>query len=281
MDPQLYLAYDGSINSDWVSRYAIHMASTLGNRKITLYHILDGTFAVEKIRSKIAAIEQESRAHGIEFDFEILPLKKNLYATLLDTIPATSDSYCICGARITSRGKGFLAGTISEKLLRSRSFNVLAIRVVHPGTLGRPSDLLFPLAGHPRGFKAAIPFFQMMAPNIQKLHLLRIMQVNSLRFRYLSSAAAKKLRQQGVDYVRLVGDEVQRQIGELSYHIDSHVVVSDDWPKEVLIQANQLKVRMILLGASDRTLPSRFFYGNKLEQILRRASCDVGIYRKI
>lgn len=281
MNPQLYLAYDGSINADWVSRYAIHMASNLGNRKITLYHIQDGTYSTEKIRLKISSIEEECHAHLVEFDFEILPLKKNVYTTLLDNIPATSDSYCLCGARITSRGKGFLAGTISEKLLRSKKFNVLSIRVVHPGTLGRPSNLLFPLAGHPRGFKSAMPFFQMMAPNVQKLHLLRIMQINSLRFRYLSSETVKKLRQQGAEYVKIVEEEIRRLIGESSLHLDSHVVVSDDWPKEILIRASQLKVRMILLGASERTLPSQFFYGNKLEQILRSTPCDVGIYRKI
>ncbi|WP_435548537.1 universal stress protein [Desulfobacterium sp. N47] len=51
--------------------------------------------------------------------------------------------------------------------------------------------------------------------------------------------------------------------------------------KEILIQTGALRSRLILLGASDRNLPSRFVYGNALEQILRKTPCDVGIYRKI
>ena len=126
-----------------------------------------------------------------------------------------------------------------------------------------------------------MPFFLMLAPSLQRLHLLRIMQINSLRFRYLSAASAKKLRHQGAGYVQTVLEQIQRQTGDSPLYLDNQVVISDDWAKEILIHANRLNVRMILLGASDRTLPSRFFYGNRLEQILRSTPCDVGIYRKI
>jgi hypothetical protein len=42
MERQIFLAHDGSINADWVSRYAIRMAATLHHRGITLIHIQDG-----------------------------------------------------------------------------------------------------------------------------------------------------------------------------------------------------------------------------------------------
>ena len=37
-------------------------------------------------------------------------------------------------------------------------------------------------------------------------------------------------------------------------------------------------MQMILLGASERSLPHRFVHGNPLERILRDTVCDVGIY---
>ena len=104
-------------------------------------------------------------------------------------------------AKITDRLRnGVLAGIISEKLLRCKLFNVFAIRVVNPGLLGNPGDLIFPLAGHPRGFKAAMPFFLMLVPSVHKLIVLRIMYVNPLRFRYMSAAAAAKLLGKGDTY---------------------------------------------------------------------------------
>ena len=45
-------------------------------------------------------------------------------------------------------------------------------------------------------------------------------------------------------------------------------------------KAGKLGVQMILLGASERSLPHRVVYGNRLERILRDTACDVGIYRR-
>jgi nucleotide-binding universal stress UspA family protein len=35
------------------------------------------------------------------------------------------------------------------------------------------------------------------------------------------------------------------------------------------------------MGASERNLTERLFYGNPIEQVLRDATCDVAIYRGI
>lgn len=126
-----------------------------------------------------------------------------------------------------------------------------------------------------------MPFLLMLAPCIEKLTLLRIMTVNSLLFRYLSPAKARLILRQGSAYVRDVMKEITREIDDYSFQLDDHVLISDDWAKEILIQAGKVHAGLILLGASDRFLQSRFYYGNKIEQILRHTPCDVGIYRKI
>jgi nucleotide-binding universal stress UspA family protein len=54
------------------------------------------------------------------------------------------------------------------------------------------------------------------------------------------------------------------------------VVVSGDWPREVLVHAAQLKSRLVYLGASERTLVSQAL-NRSLERILREAPCDVAI----
>ncbi|EKD34523.1 MAG: universal stress protein UspA-like protein, partial [uncultured bacterium] len=195
-------------------------------------------------------------------------------------IPPGENSYCLCGARIAPRGRGFLAGTVSERLLRSRKFNVMAIRVVNPGLLGRPTNLLFPLAGHPRGFAAAMPFLRMLAPSLAGLHLLRVMEVNPFFFRYISTGAVRQRLTEGREYLNRASAEIRSETGAANLHLDRHVVLSDDWAKEILIQAGRIHASMIMLGATERNLPSRFFYGNKLERILRHTPCDVGIYRR-
>ena len=281
MDRRIVLAYDGSINADWVARYAVQTAASLPCRHLHLLHVLDGSCSRARIDEKFAAIAAECEQHAVVFQSRILELRGDVFASLLQAIPSGEQWTCLCGTRIASKGRGFLAGTIAERLLHCRRFNVLAVRVVSPGLLGCPRTLLFPLAGHPRGFAAALPFLQMLAASVKRLYLLRVMTVNPLHFRYISALAAKKKIAEGHDYLSRVAAEIRQQGLGAHWHLDRHVVLSDDWAKEILIQAGKINAGMILLGATERTLPSRFFYGNRIEQILRTTSCDVGIYRTV
>ena len=281
MERLIYQAYDGSINADWIARYALRMACTVPDKHLRLVHIRDGTIGEEKLTAKLERIGAECRAMEVELSVSIVTMQGDVLTTLLSTLPEGEEIYCLCGARTTSREKGFLAGTVSQRLLRTQRFNTLAIRVVNPGQLGCPANVMFPLAGHPRKFAAAMPFLSLLSSCIKTLILLRIMTVNPLFFRYLSAARARVLLLEGNYYVREVMQDIRNEIGEDGVRFDDHVLISDDWVKEILIQAGKTRAGLMLLGASDRFLQSRFFYGNKIEQILRHTPCDVGIYRKI
>lgn len=280
-NPHIYLAYDGSINADWVSRYAIRIAANLEGKKITLVHIPDNTYTPESIRLKILAIENECAIHAVKLHSEQIPLRRTVFRTLLEAIPPGPENFCICGARITSRRGGFLRGTISEQLLEARKFNVMAIRVVMPGLLGSPDDLLFPLAGHPRGFYTAMPFFHLLAPGIRNLYLLRIMQVNPLLLRYLSRAQYRAIYRRGLDYLDLVTREIAQEGGGRTIHVDARVILASDWVRETLVQASELRARMILLGATEEHFPASRLRSGKVEELLRKTPCDVAIYRKV
>lgn len=277
----IYLAYDGSINSDWVAKYAINMANNNGIRKINLIHVNEGIYSLKAIAEKIAVIESHSTSRGVELSIATLPLSGNVLTTLMGAVPEGDANLCICGARSTSRGRGYLAGTISEKLLRCKRFNVIAIRVVKPGILGLPREVLFPLSGHPRGVNAAMSLFLLLAPQVTRVYLLRVMYVRPLRFRYMSASRASSIRKAGNAYLEKVLEDLGGSLAGSGRFFDGKVVLSDDWVKEILIYANRIKAQMIVMGASDRNLPSRYFYGNKIEQVLRHSPCDVALYRKI
>jgi len=281
MDRRMVLAHDGSINADWVSRYAIQMAASFPGRRLLLVHILDGSLSRERIEAKFAAIAEECGQHQIACRAAIHALQGDVCSSLLRIIPAGEQNTCLCGTRIAAKGRGLLAGTVSERLLRAGACNVMAVRVVNPGLLGCPRTLLFPLAGHPRGFQAAMPFLLMLAAAVKRVHLLRVMTVNPLHFRYISASLAKEKIAEGYAYLGQVAAEIREQTGGTPWHFDRHVVLSDDWAKEILIQAGKLNAALILLGATERSLPHRFFSGNRIEQILRATACDVGIYRRL
>ena len=277
----IYFAYDGSLNGDWVSRYGIRLAAHTAEKKLTLVHIQDGSVSPVQVVEKISKIEQECSAQGIELCRKILPLKKNVCQSLLNAIPYGSESFVVCGTRIRSKRQAFLSGTISEKLLESNKFNVLAVRVVQPGLLANPRRFLIPLAGHPRGFKSAWPFFKLFLPEVEEVYLLRVMNVSSFQLLHFSLHRMQELRKKGLKYLADVIQDIKQECGSDSFRVDYRVVVSNDWSREILVHGSKLKTRMILLGASERTRLGRTVYGNSLERVLRGTPCDMGIYRGI
>jgi len=277
----IYLAYDGSLNGDWISRYGIRFATHTAEKRLTLIHIQDGSVSPTILAEKISKIEAECGAHGVELRSEILPLQKNVYQSLLRATPDDRESFVVCGTRIRSKRQPFLLGTISEKLLTYRAFNVLAVRVVQPGLLASPGSFLIPLAGHPRGFQSAWPFFRLFLPGVEKVYLLRVMKASSFRFYESSPQRIQRLRKKGFKYLGAVIQDVKEGIGSATIRIEPRVVISHDWPMEILVQSGKLRTRMTLLGASERTRLGRALYINSLERVLRGTPCDVGIYRGI
>jgi nucleotide-binding universal stress UspA family protein len=276
----IILAYDGSLNGDWVSRYAMRFASHVGSA-LSVLHVQDGSVGDDQLHVKLQRMERECRALGVECFSEIYPVDQSVYFTLLRHIPVGPGNIVVCGTRVRSRQRRFLSGTISEKLLRTGHFPVLAMRVVQPGLLGTPRDLLLPLAGHPRGFEAVWPFFRLLLPEVDKVFLLRCMQVNTLRLPHLSAARRSAMRQVAERYLTEVGEEIQHRRRGATFRLDWRVAICDDWVQEVLVHACRLKVRMLLLGATERPLGHRLLHGNALERVLHDTPCDVGVYRSL
>ena len=166
----IYLAYDGSINSDWVARYAIRLATRCAEKKLVLLHIQDGEIPAARLKAKVDDIERECRDRQVDFFKESRLLKRGVFHSLSESLPSGDQHICVCGTRIRSRRRGFLSGTISAKLLQAHKLPVIALRVVQPGILGNARHLLMPLSGHPRRLRSALPFFRLFAPDIRVLY---------------------------------------------------------------------------------------------------------------
>jgi len=277
----IYLAYDGSLNGDWVFRYALRFASHSPEKALTLVHVQDGGLSKPLFEEKLERIGLECRLHGVGLCLDVRPGGRDVFATLASVIPDGPESMVVCGTRVRSRHKAYLRGTVAEKLLYSGRFSVLAMRVVHPGLLGNPHHFLIPLAGHPRGFRAVWPFIRLFLPDVKSVCLMRGMPVHPLRHPYLSAADHRLRREEGGAYLSLIREEIIREIDVADIHLDFRTVVCDDWPGEILVHASQLKSQMILLGASERTLAQRALRANPLERMLRDAPCDLGVYRGV
>ncbi len=272
----LFFAHDGSIHADWISHYAIRLAARLPAPELTVLSVRDGELRAETFERRIEAMSRACEQRSIKLHTRVLErTSAGVADTLLSALPSGSDHYLVCGTRTEPRGRGVLAGTVSERLLASHSCHVLALRVVQPGFLGEPRELLVPVSGHPRGVASGLPFLRLLAPQVERLQLLFVEYVRRRRFRTLTHEAARAAKERGRRYLTRVTAELEDLLP--AEVLRREVVVSDDVPKEILLAANRVRAQLLYLGAAEESAPRR--YGSPLEQILRQAPCDVAIYR--
>lgn len=275
----LYLAYDGSLNGDWIARYAFQLALAGSETALQLLYVQDGQLPAALLESKLADLRAQALPLRLNLQVQNLPLRGSVAQTLLQALPASAEHLLLCGTRARLGHRALLAGTTAQRLLEARSCPVLALRVVAPGLLGQPRTFLIPLAGHPRLLQTAMPLLQRLLVPALEVFLLRVMPLTHFRHRRLSDAHLANLRQPGADYLEQGRAALLAAGLATQARIDWRVVLSDDWVAEILLHCSHFKTQFALLGASERLLTRLALPGNALERLLRGTPCDLGIYR--
>jgi nucleotide-binding universal stress UspA family protein len=268
----IHLAYDGSLNGEWVSRYALRLAARRPPHRLGLVHVRDGSLADDALAARIHRIEGEAAALGVTLEPRIVAPTRGVFRALDVALPRGAEDLVVCGTRVRSR-RGFLRGTVSQKLLARSGRSLVAIRVVQPGLLGDPRRFLVPLSAHRAGLAGAWPILRAFLPDAERVFLLRVLSGPGPW-----SRQPKAAREEAWSLLREVMGELRARLPEADFHLDGRVVVAADWAHEICVQASQQRARMVLMGASDRTLFERAL-SNPLERVLREAPCDVGICR--
>ena len=198
----IFFAYDGSINGDWVSHYATHLAARHARKTLHLIHVRDTTEGEAKLEKELVPVRAESERLGIELVVRIESLHGSVFESIASLVPAGSKSFLVCGTRVRERQRGLLRGSVAERSLRSGHCNVLAVRVVHPGLLGVPRRLLVPVSGDPHSLRPGLPFLKLFGPDVSHIHVLFVMRGGRWRVRWPSHDTAEPRRQSGEAYCR-------------------------------------------------------------------------------
>ncbi len=276
----LYLAYDGSINADWVARYAVCLARHRPGRRLHVVHVRTGEVSDTVLRRKLESVERDGRAEDVAVDVETVPVRGTVVATLAEKIPAGRDVFVMCGTRVRGGRRGYLSGTVAEKLLARHATNVMAIRVVHPGLLGVAHAILVAFIGVRPPFRSALPFLDLMTPEVRRLHILNAFSLPRIAYLHLTHRRLSKLRADGLVQARDVEQAVMETTGLTDAMVDSSVRVTDDWVMETLILASRHKSQLICLRAPPRSFTDALPLANPIERLLRDAPCDVALFSK-
>ena len=274
----LYFAYDGSIHGDWVGQYAIHMAKRLPEPMLHLLHVEDRELSASALRKRLARFEWACDQLTLPLEVTVVPEHKSVASTLLGMVSEGKEHLLVCGTRVRQRGRGLLADTVSEQLLRVAPCQVLSIRVMQPGLLGAPHNFLIPVSGRPEGIRTGLPPLRLLTTLTSKLEVLLVRRVSHGRFRHISHEEATSLVEEGERYASEIEEALAGELDIPVGSVDRTVVLSDDIPKEIVIHAGKHRSQLIYMGASAKSLRRRSVYGSPIEQVLRSAPCDVAIY---
>ncbi len=275
----IILAHDGSIYSDWVARYALRFAAGEEDRKLLVLHVDDDKISSAVVENRFSQLANECDSFNVEFFPQHLSSGSSVHRTLRQAIPNDPKNLLICGTRFKPRRQRYLSGTISEKLLRMHQCPVVALRVVQPGLLGNPHDLLLPLAGHTHGYIRIDPIIRRLKDHLRSVQLLRAMRVNSYRHPYLTPHMERTLKTRGYSYLKKFKHEMEQSLGPLAFRCELRVTISSDWVDDALTHASRFKTQLMLLGLSERNLAYQVFHSDSLEKALHETPCDIGIYR--
>lgn len=273
----LLFAHDGSLNGDFVARYALHWAEASQHR-LRVLHVTEDEASFEPTRARLTELAERA---GVALEVEVVPRRgASVAQRLLEHVPADPASFLVCGARRRPHNALFFGKTVSAELFARAPASVVAVRVVHPGTLGAPDRVLLPLGGHPRGAAQALPFLCLLGSSLRHVQVLWVREVSRFRYRSLGPESVQRFVAEGRRFLEGVERELVQELGPRGVVVDGSVVLSDDAPKEIAIFAGNHRSRLICLGASERSRTERFLYGSPIEQVLRLAPCDVAIVRR-
>jgi nucleotide-binding universal stress UspA family protein len=254
------------------------MATRLPDPGLHVLHIEDRQLAKAKVEERLARIKAACAELALPVEVTVAPARSSVAATLLGLVPEDPTHFLVCGTRVRQRGRGFLADTVSEQLLRVGRCQVLSVRVVQPGILGGPRNFLVPVSGRPEGIRVGLPFLRLLVSEASEVEVLLVHRLSHRRFRQMSHPEASRLVEHGQHYVSKVRRSLSTELDLPLGRVDGTAVLSDDIPKEIAIHAGKHKSQLIYMGASVSSLRKRSVYGNPIEQVLRNAPCDVAIY---
>lgn len=293
----VYFAYDGSLNGDWVFRYALRIAKNLRNTSLIIIHVLDEKIPGDRLSDKFNFMQTECKKNKIKFQSSIVPKIKNsisltIHNTITSQLPEDAQTLVICGARGRGKGRGYLRNTVSEQLLaiKNSPAHIMVVRVVQPGLLGQAADILMPISGRPLALDRALHFLEYLKKPLQSLHLLHVTRKPGLTTGLIwhSEKKFKEKQTTARHYLRDVARVIKKYINDPNIKVDWRSVTAINPLREIMVQSTHLKSQIILMGIPAishhhqifrRLLPSNRAW-NDLEEFLRQTSCDIIFYQE-
>lgn len=261
-------------NSEIAARYAMALSESCKAKLLLVFVAREG-IAKETFNQAEAALERLLvEAEGLKLDVETVTEKGDPLQKIDDIVRKDGVDITFIATRREDTQKRFFVRTLARDLVLRLPCSVAMARIVRMGKT-HPRNILVPLRGRmtrveeracfvarlAQGFGAGVTLFHSARPITSFFHGETLLKP-ALRERLIP------------EDVRLFTECLDRYTVDHEERIEYGGVA-----RSITIEAAYRRNDLIVMGASERSLPLSIMRGNPVEEVLRETPCDLIILR--
>lgn len=262
-------AVDESFNAHVAARYAIALAQACG---ATLYvaGVLTPTMTGTEegaLAQSAGALVSEAERRGVTA--HLLMERGDVVRTLTALARAHAIDVVLTASRRPDVERRYFLRTVPQRLMAVLDCALIIVRVVHPGLLAHPRQILVPIPGEARHPAELAYLVAKLAAHFHaKYVVFHALEKARQPGQAVPQEAAMQRVRAFVDALRQAGTEPQVRI-----------VSSPQVGEAIMHEAARHRHDLIVMGTSRRGLSARWWRGNPVEEVMRRTPCDLFVCR--
>jgi nucleotide-binding universal stress UspA family protein len=262
---RILTAVDESFNAHAAAHYAMALAQACGATLFVAGVLTQTMTGPEEgaMAQSAGSLVSEAEARGIPAH---LLMERGGVVNILDNLARTHQiDVVVTASRRHDVERRYFLRTVPQRLMALLHCSLIIVRVVHLGLLAHPRQILVPVLGGPfDNAERAYLVSQLAAHFHAKLIVFHTLEEASRRGQAVPHEAGSRQVRTFVDSLRKAGTEPQVRI-----------VTGPLVGEAIMQEAARHRHDLIIMGASQRSLFSKWRRGNPVEDVMRRTPCDL------
>ena len=266
---RILTAVDASLNAHAAARYAVALAEACG---ATLF--VAGVLTPAMTEREASAMAQSAGSLVSEAEGRGVPayllMERGEAVKTLDLLARTQQiDVILTASRRHDVEQRYFLRSVPQRLMAVLHCSLIIVRVVHLGVLAHPRQILVPVLGG--GFdnaERAYMVSRLAAHFHARLIVFHAVEQTRRRGQAVPHEAGARQVRTFVDRLREAGSEPQ-------IRIISGILVGE----AIMQEAARHRHDLVIMGASQRSMLSKWRRGNPVEEVMRRSPCDLLVCR--
>lgn len=266
---RILAAVDESFNAHAAARYSMALVQACG-ATLFVAGVLTPTMTSTEEGAMVQSAGALVSAAGEQGVPVHLLMERGDVVQTLDALARTHDiDVVMTASRRHDVEQRYFLRTVPQRLMAVLDCSLIIVRVVHLGLLAHPRQILVPILGGAFDHTERVYLISQLAAHFHaKLIVFHTIEEVRRRGQAVPQAAGARQVSTFVERLRGAGKEPQVRI-----------VTGPLVGEAIMQEAARHRHDLIIMGASQRSLFTKWRRGNPVEEVMRRTPCDLFVCR--